>query len=95
MPFRMQPRISRRTPSCSTGWAEAALAKGDIEMAEKSLRQAADLNPSRLDAEEELARIATQRGDMDLLSDVAEQDDRRGASLSWRLCVARHGGDEP
>jgi tetratricopeptide (TPR) repeat protein len=51
----------------------AALAKGDIEMAEKSLRQAADLNPSKLDAEEELARIATLRGDMDLLSDVANK----------------------
>ncbi len=51
----------------------AALAKGDIDLAEKSLRQAADLNPSRLDAEEELARIAAQRGDMNLLSDVADK----------------------
>jgi tetratricopeptide (TPR) repeat protein len=49
----------------------AALAKGDLDLAETSLRQAADLNPSKLDAEEELARIATMRGDMDLLSDVA------------------------
>ena len=43
---------------------KAALAKGDNALAEKSFRQAADLNPSRLDAEEELARIAVQRGDM-------------------------------
>ena len=51
----------------------AALSKGDSDLAEKSLRQAADLNPSRLDAEEELARIAAQRGDMNLLSDVADK----------------------
>jgi tetratricopeptide (TPR) repeat protein len=52
---------------------KAALSKGDSDLAEKSLRQAADLNPSRLDAEEELARIAAQRGDMNLLSDVADK----------------------
>jgi len=51
----------------------AALAKGDIGLAESSLRQAASLNPSRLEAEEELAGIARQRGDMDLLSDVADK----------------------
>ena len=51
----------------------AALAKGDIGLAEKSLRQAASLNPSRLQAEEELAQIAVQRGDMNLLADVAEK----------------------
>ena len=51
----------------------AALAKGDIDLAESSLRQAATLNPSRLEAEEELARIASQRGDMDLLADVADK----------------------
>ena len=51
----------------------AALAKGDNDLAEKSFRQAVDLNPSRLDAEEELGRIATQRSDMNLLSDVADK----------------------
>ena len=51
----------------------AALAKGDIDLAEESLRQSANLNPSRLATEEELAQIATQRGDMNLLSDVAEK----------------------
>ena len=49
----------------------AALAKGDINLAESSLRQAENLNPSGLEAEAELARIAGQRGDMDLLADVA------------------------
>ena len=37
----------------------AALAKGDIDLAETSLRQAANLNPSRLEAEEELAQHRT------------------------------------
>jgi tetratricopeptide (TPR) repeat protein len=52
---------------------KAALAKGDIDLAETSFRHAAELNPSKLDADEELARIATLRGDMDLLSDVANK----------------------
>ena len=52
---------------------KAALAKGDIALAEKSFRQAAELNPSALDAQEELARIAGQRGDMNLLADVADK----------------------
>ena len=51
----------------------AALAKGDIDLAEKSLRLAANLNPSRLEAEEELAQLARQRGDVDLLADVADK----------------------
>ncbi len=45
----------------------AALAKGDSALAEKSFRQAAALNPSELGAQEELARIASQRGDINLL----------------------------
>jgi tetratricopeptide (TPR) repeat protein len=49
----------------------AALAAGNINLAESSLRQAETLNPSGLEAEMELARIAAQRGDMDLLADVA------------------------
>ena len=51
----------------------AALAKGDSGLAEKSFRQAVQLNPRFLEAQEELARMATQRGDMSLLSDVAEK----------------------
>ena len=51
----------------------AALAKGDSDLAEKSFREAVDLTPSRLDAEEELAQIAARRGDTNLLSDVADK----------------------
>ena len=69
----------------------AALAKGDIALAEKSLRQAANLNPSSLEAEEELAQIATQRGDMNLLSDVAEKTiaaaPRFPGGYVWRAIV--------
>lgn len=52
---------------------KAALAKGDSALAEKSFRQAAELNPAALNAQEELARIAGQRGDMNLLADVADK----------------------
>jgi len=50
---------------------KAAQSKGDNALAEKSFRQAEDLNPSRLEAAEELARIAVLRGDMQLLDDIA------------------------
>ena len=67
------------------------MAKGDIDLAEKSLRQAATLNPSRLDAEEELAQIARQRGDMDLLADVADKTiaaaPRFPGGYVWRAMV--------
>jgi len=52
---------------------KAALAKGDSGLAEKSFRQAVQLNPPNLDSQEELARIAGQRGDISLLSEVAEK----------------------
>ena len=52
---------------------KAALVKGDSSLAEKSFRLAVQLNPRYLEAQEELARIATLRGDMSLLSDVAEK----------------------
>jgi tetratricopeptide (TPR) repeat protein len=52
---------------------KAAQAKGDTDLEEKSFRQAATLNPSNLPSEEELARIAGQKGDMDLLANVAEK----------------------
>jgi tetratricopeptide (TPR) repeat protein len=52
---------------------KAALAKGDSGLAENSFRQAAQLNPRLLEAQEELARIAIQRKDMISLSDVAEK----------------------
>ena len=52
---------------------KAAEAKGDNALAQRSFRSAVDLNPSALDAEEELARSAGQMGDMNLLSEVAEK----------------------
>jgi tetratricopeptide (TPR) repeat protein len=51
----------------------AALQKGDADLAEKSFRKAMDLNPSRLEAEQELARMAVLRGDMQLLEEVADK----------------------
>jgi tetratricopeptide (TPR) repeat protein len=52
---------------------KAALAKGDSGLAEKSFRQAVQLNPANLESQEELARIASQRGDISLLSEVADK----------------------
>lgn len=52
---------------------KAALARGDNALAQKSFTQAADLNPSGLDAEEQLARLAILEGDMDSLSEVANK----------------------
>ena len=50
---------------------KSALAVGDIALAEGSFRQAEELNPTRMNAYEELAQLALQRNDMDLLYDVA------------------------
>jgi tetratricopeptide (TPR) repeat protein len=52
---------------------KAAVAKRDYALGEKSFRRVVDLAPSRIDALEELANIATQRGDMQLLSEVADK----------------------
>ncbi len=51
----------------------AAQMKGDSGLAEKSFRQAAQLNPRNLEAQEALARIAVQHGDVSMLADVAEK----------------------
>ena len=53
--------------------AKAAQAKGNLALAEKSFREVVSLNPSSLQARQELATIALQKGDVDLLSDVAEK----------------------
>ncbi|HET9099931.1 MAG TPA: tetratricopeptide repeat protein [Acidobacteriaceae bacterium] len=50
---------------------KAALAKGDSALAEKSFRQAVALKPNALEALQNLAQIAVQHGDMNLLADVA------------------------
>jgi tetratricopeptide (TPR) repeat protein len=52
---------------------KAALAKGDSGLAERSFRQASQLDQHDLGAQEELARIAGQRGDMNMLSDLADK----------------------
>ena len=52
---------------------KAALAKGDNALAEKSFRHAIEIDPSDLGALEQLARIAIQRSDMNLLADVANK----------------------
>jgi tetratricopeptide (TPR) repeat protein len=69
----------------------AALAKGDSSLAEESFRQAFQLNPAGLNAQEELASIAAQRGDMNLLAEVAEKAiaaaPRSPAGYVWRATV--------
>jgi tetratricopeptide (TPR) repeat protein len=50
----------------------AALAAGNRALAEKSFLQATDLNPAERGAQEQLAQIACQRGDVALLADVAD-----------------------
>ena len=70
---------------------KAALAKGDSGLAERSLRQAVQLNPRNIEAQEELARIAGQRGDMNTLSDVANNTiaaaPRFPGGYLWRAAV--------
>ncbi len=51
----------------------AALAKGDGNLAEKSFRQAAQLNPPGLEALSQLAIIAARRGDTNMLTDLADK----------------------
>ena len=51
---------------------KAAQASGDTSLAELSFRQSANINPSGRKAHQEMARIASQRGDTSLLHEVAE-----------------------
>jgi Flp pilus assembly protein TadD len=70
---------------------KAALAAGNRELAEASFLQAADLNPAEQRAQEELAQIACQRGDVALLADVAESSIEAmpgfSAAYVWRAIV--------
>lgn len=70
---------------------KAALSKGDHALAERSFRQAVQLNPRELEALEELARIAGQRGDMSSLADVADKAiaavPRFPGGYLWRAAV--------
>lgn len=51
----------------------AAQANGNNDLAESSFLEVQKLNPGVLSAEEELARISMQLGDMSLLADVADK----------------------
>ena len=70
---------------------KAAQAKGDSTLAAKSFQQAATLNPAMLEAEEEVARIAAQSGDMNSLLDVANKTitaaPRFPGGYLWRAMV--------
>jgi Flp pilus assembly protein TadD len=70
---------------------KAALAVGNRELAEKSFLQATELNPAERGAQEELARIACLRGDIGLLSDVADSTidamPRYSGGYLWRTVV--------
>ncbi len=76
---------------------EAAEITGDPELAELSFRKAAALKPSALNAQRELAQIAIRRGDLSMLSDVAEETilavpDFAGAYI-WRGIVEMSHGE--
>jgi tetratricopeptide (TPR) repeat protein len=70
---------------------KAAEAKGDAGLAESSFRESTKLNPGGVDAQQELARIAAQRGDMNLLADVAGKTiaatPRFAGGYVWRAIV--------
>jgi tetratricopeptide (TPR) repeat protein len=70
---------------------KAALAGGDFPLAERSFSQAAALNPSKLDALEQLARIAILEGDMDRLWEIANKTivaaPRFAEGYVWRATV--------
>ena len=70
---------------------KAALAKGNSGLAESSFHQSVQLNPPGLAAQEELARIAGQRGDMKSLADIAEKTiasaPRFPGGYIWRATV--------
>lgn len=76
---------------------KAAQAKGDQDLAEKSFREAEAISPSRLEAPEELARIAAQRGDLQLLAEVADKTivaaPRFPGGYVWRALVEMRHDD--
>jgi tetratricopeptide (TPR) repeat protein len=76
---------------------KAALASGDPSLAEKSFHQATALNPGTLEAQQELARIASQRGDMNLMGEVAEKTiaaaPRFPGGYVWRATVEWNHND--
>ena len=84
--------LPRRTPSCSTGWGRLRWRRATSILAETSPpRGWRTLNPSRLDAAEQLALVAGQRGDLNLLADVADKTiaaaPRFPGGYVWRAVV--------
>ncbi len=69
----------------------AALATGNIALAESSFRRAAQLKPTLLEAQAALAQIAAQRGDMEMLTEVADNTiaaaPRFSGGYVWRAIV--------
>jgi tetratricopeptide (TPR) repeat protein len=78
-------------PFIQLSLGRAQLAKGDQLAAEAAFRRTLELAPNRLDAAEELARIAGQRGDLNLLADVADKAiaaaPRAPEGYVWRATV--------
>lgn len=64
---------SPKDPLLQYWLGRAALANGDRDLAERSFLEVQKLNPAMMGAEEALAGIAIQSGDMGLLSDVAQK----------------------
>jgi len=82
---------SPKDPFLQYWLGRAALASGDNNLAEKSYLEAERLAPAMLAADEELARIASMRGDMGLLSEVADKTiaaaPRFAGGYEWRAAV--------
>ena len=70
---------------------KAALAKGDSALAVSSFRRTVELDPRGLEAPEELAQIAMQRGDANMLAEVANKTiaaaPRFPGGYVWRAMV--------
>jgi len=64
---------SPKDPFLQYWLGRAAQASGDNDLAERSFLEVQKLNPSVLVAEDALARIAAERGDMSLLASVADK----------------------
>lgn len=73
---------------------KAALANGDSDLAEKSFLEAERLDPSALIAEQELAQLASQRGDFGLLSSVSNRmvtaAKANSSGYVWRAIAEAH-----
>ena len=84
-------RDSPKDPFLQYWLGRAALANGDHDLAERSFLEVQKLNPSMLAAEDALANLAMQFGDMSMLGDVAEKTiaaaPRSPLGYVWRAIV--------